>query len=418
MTVLYNLFFTLFVLLHLPKYLFSCLFKKKYRNSFSQRFGKNFPKIEKKGRKLIWLHAVSVGEVMACSKLAKLLKKEDNILLISTITETGFNQAKKSMPFADFHVFLPLDFSFIIDPIVKRCSPDLVILSETDFWYNFLKSCKNMGASINLVNGKMSENSFKLFYKLPWFTRRLFTNFDLFLLQNKTYQNRFLKLGVPIEKTEVIGNLKFDAENEFLNSQEIKNEKEKLGIDEHDLVIVAGSTHHGEEKLCLDSMQKIWQKHPNVALLLVPRHPERFEEVAKLLTNMNIDFSRYSAAKREANRVILVDAMGVLRNLYQLSDIAIVGGSFNKKVGGHNIIEPGFYGKPVLFGPYMHTQKDLVDLVNKYEAGRQVSEDELKKAICQMIENPSIRESLGKNGLSMTKNLHGITEKTLLALKY
>jgi 3-deoxy-D-manno-octulosonic-acid transferase len=414
--ILYEVGLLALMIVSLPKLLYQCLFLKKYRKSLPQRLGMHFPKIDKGNRPLIWIHAVSVGETIAVSALARQLKKvyPEAIFVISSTTETGHEEAKRSLPFADHHVYLTFDLRFIVNRIVKRTAPNLVILSETDFWLNFLQSAKSYGAKIALVNGKLSQRSMARFQKFPFFSKKLFSLVDIFCVQNKLYADRFVNAGISEDKLLVTGNLKFDADSSLMSSDEVAKWSELLGIEPNQLVLTIGSTHDPEEKLLLATLKKIWQEHPHLKVLLVPRHPERFNIVADLLTQEKIPFLRFTKAnkKRGGERVILVDAMGILKKSYQLSHLAFVGGSFTSKVGGHNILEPSCYGVPVLFGPHMHTQTELVELVEKYGCGKQVSEENLYKEMCSFLENSTKRAEYGASGKQLLKDLKGATSRT------
>ncbi|MBA2728245.1 MAG: 3-deoxy-D-manno-octulosonic acid transferase, partial [Parachlamydiaceae bacterium] len=358
--IFYELILWLLALLALPKIIYSAIFYGKYRESFFKRWGKGFPVINKGNRRLIWVHAVSMGETKAVSTLIKSLKagKDNPIVLVSSITETAHAEAKKSIPEADYHVFMPFDFNFLIAPIVAKVSPDLVLLSETDFWFNFLRAAKKCGAEIAVVNGKISERSVKRFQKFSFFSNALFGCIDLFCLQSVHYQKRFASLNIPSDKMIVTGNLKFDDEPPRLTEIEKLNLKVKWGIDPSSKVLVIGSSHDPEERQLLEVMRNIWKKEPSLKVILVPRHPDRFNTVGTLLESLSIPFSRYSQPEGLSNinsKVILIDAMGQLRNSYQIADLAIVAGSYTEKVGGHNILEPLWFGVPTIFGPHMHS---------------------------------------------------------------
>ena len=400
---------------------YQLIFYKKYRQSLLQRFGIGFPTIQKGTRKLIWIHAVSVGEAKAVAPLAKKIKAEEKnvLIVISTVTETGHTEAKKSIPEADFHVFLPFDFNWIIRPIVQRVKPDAVILCETDFWYNFLSSCKEVGASIILANGKLSERSLRHHQRFPSFSKPLFALIDTFCLQSDHYTNRFLQLGIPKEKIEVTGNIKMDGHYPQLPANELREWKQKFSIGEGDLLLVAGSTHDPEEEMVLDALQQAWEKIPRLILLLVPRHPERFLEVAKLLDHRNIPFSRYSQLETAKNqtRVVLMDQMGLLRQCYQLADVAFVGGSYIPKVGGHNILEPAWYGVPVVFGPHMRSQPEMVDLIHRYKAGLQTDFENFSHTLTNLFFDGSKRKALGQAGLQMTQEHTGATLRTFHTIR-
>ena len=415
-SILYDFVLVLAALMYLPKVIYQWMFKGKYRESILQRFGCDFPKIDKNGRTLIWIHAVSVGETKAVAPLVRKMKKEfhNPIIVISSTTETGHAEAIRSVACADYHVYLPLDFRWMVRPIVRRVKPDLVVLTETDFWYNFLRSAKKEGAHVVLVNGKLSAKSLNRFRFLRFFSSRLFAHVDRFCLQSQHYYERFIKLGIPKERIVITGNLKFDDEYPKLPAEELIKWKEELGIRPEDRVIVAGSTHEPEELLFLEVMQGLWKTFPDTKLVLVPRHPERFEAVAALLTQKDIPFCRFSGKKchEKGVKAVLVDAMGLLRKCYQFADVAIVAGSYTSKVGGHNILEPCWYGVPVIFGPHMEQQPELVDLVKQYQAGMQVRPMDLQERIGGLLLNEKVRKEIGQSGLRLVAANQGATERT------
>lgn len=421
-SILYEMSLYILAFIALPKMIYQRLFSGKYKYSFSQRFGIGFPKIVKGERKLVWIHAVSLGETKAVAALAKLIKQEygnNPMIVISSMTETGHAEAKRCMGFADHHVYLPLDFHWIISPIVARAKPDLVILSETDFWYNFLKCCKANGSTTALVNGKLSERSLKRFQKFRSFAKSLFSLIDRFCVQNRLYGERFQQVGVPEDKIAVTGNLKFDDSYPKLSQEELLDWKRQLGIDPEDQVLIVGSSHDPEEEWILEALQPVWESFPKLKVMFAPRHPERFAEVSDLLNRKKIPFVRHSqlSSKKGHERVILIDAMGLLRKCYQIADIAIVAGSFTPRIGGHNIIEPCWYGVPVFFGPYMHTQPELVALVSDYCAGLQLPIEQLSETLLIYLANPIKRKELGQQGKVLVLDMQGSTRKTWLSLQ-
>lgn len=408
-------------LIYLPKLAYDYFVKKKYRHSLCQRLGFHFPSIAKGKRKLVWIHAVSVGETKAISALVKTVHAELNhpIIIISNITETGHAEAKRSIPQADYHVYLPFDLRCIIGPIIKRISPDLIILSETDFWYNFLKCSRAAGASIALVNGKISERSYDRFKKFPFFVKKIFSFFDLFCIQSKHYSDRFKALGIDENKMFITGNLKFDEEYPPLTSEQTHYLKHQFQISENDHVVVVGSSHDPEEKLILEQFKIVWKELPNVKLILVPRHPERFDGVASILEKENLSYIRFTQMENPVKdaKVILIDTMGLLRKCYQLSDLAVVAGSYTSRIGGHNILEPSWFGIPVIYGPYMHSQPELLEISRAYEAGLQIPMENLGVEIVELLKKPDKRVSIGKKGLQMLEDVKGATQKTWQALK-
>lgn len=410
----YDLALFIVGLIALPRLLWLWLRVGKYRNSFKARFGMNLPFVDTQGKKVIWIHTISVGETRAVISLFKEIKKEmpDYKVIISNITETGHAEAKRSMKEADAHFFLPLDFSFLIKKVVKKYHPDLLILVESDFWYHLLKYNKK----VVLVNGKISERSYKRFQKCSFFKDRLFSFIYVFCVQTQIYKDRFISMGIKSHKIHVTGNLKFDQQVPKINTAEWK---ENLGITAKDRIVVIGSTHDLEEEWLLSAMPPVWQKIPDLKIILVPRHPERFTKVLKLLTDRGVSTLLYSkrAEKTGKERVVLVDAMGLLNPSYQLAEVAIVAGSFISTIGGHNVFEPAVFGVPVLFGPHMFTQADLVKAVLDAGAGRQVTLQELPQILLDLLENPTLRTQMSKNGLQLADSSRGSSHRTFEIIK-
>lgn len=305
--------------------------------------GGKLPKIDHR-RPVIWIHAVSVGETKAASSLIPHIKEShpDSTLIVTSITETGHEAAKMCIPQADHHFFLPLDISWIMRRFVKAIKPNLLLIVDGDYWHHMLLAVKKQGGKIAVINGKMSERSQKRY----GYFKRLFKPIDLFCLQNDLYLSRYQTLNIPVEKLCVTGNIKFDIPKPEIAPFALKGE-----------FITLASTHEGEEKMILEALLPVL---PNeITVLVAPRHPHRFKVVKELLKN-------YPMAQ-------LIDQMGQLPTLYSHSKLAIVGGSFTDKVGGHDIFEPIRYGCPVIFGPHMHKQLELKALVEEGKVGFEAS---------------------------------------------
>jgi 3-deoxy-D-manno-octulosonic-acid transferase len=397
-----------------PKLLFQRLFLGKYRGNFLQRLGIRFPEMAKGGRKLVWLHAVSLGETKAIVPLASKIKSQmpEALLVISSVTETGHAEAVKSIPFAK-HLFLPFDLSWIIKPIMRRMAPDLVILSETDLWKNFLQGAKEAGARIVLVNGKLSERSCRNYQRFSFAGKAIWPQIDLYCVQSEIYRERFALAGVPASRMVVTGNIKHDRKIISLDEQGKEEWKKKFGIRPGEKVVVLACTHDPEEKILLEVLIGLWERFPNLKVLLAPRHPERFDEVEQLIRRAQIPLQRYSLLSHPTEKLFLIDRMGLLDPCYQIADLALVGGSFTPKVGGHNILEPCAHGTPVLFGPYMQAQPDMVQLVKDYGAGKQIAAERIHEAISRLLSSEEERNDLGKRALKMMEECRGATGRTL-----
>ncbi len=387
----------------------------KYGQHFKERLGLRFPDTPSKGP-LIWIHAVSLGETRAVVPLYKQLRKTHPTcaVVISSTTETAYKEAKRSMADADAHFFLPLDFSWIMRRLCIRLKPRLLILMESDFWYQLLKAVKDQGGRTALVNGKVSETSARRFRWFRFFSKRLFACIDCFCVQNNRYAELFKQIGADPAKIAVTGNLKLDAVFPQLSPSEKAEWRRDLGIASTDRVVVIGSTHDPEEEQLLKALAPVWQQIPDLKILLVPRHSERFAPVAQHLRQHGYPYIAYSqrAQKTDRERIILIDAIGILNTCYQLAEVAIVAGSFTDRVGGHNIFEPVAIGVPVLFGPHMQTQLDFVHLILTAEAGKQVTLDALPQALLDLLTHPEKRLKMGERGLQLSAQAKGATLRT------
>ncbi len=408
MILLYDFCLLLLGLFALPKLLWQAIRYKKYRASFAARFGCGMP-LAPPGVRVVWIHMVSVGETRAMRPLYEKMRQEMQgaHFYLSTVTETGMAEAKRSLPGAAAYFYLPLDFSFLMRRVARRLHPSYLILCEGDLWYNQLRAAKMQGAKTILVSGKLSERSQKRLQKVPFFTRRLFEQLDLLCLQNTLYLERFASLHIPRDKLCVTGNLKFDNTPKAPSSEF----KKRLGLADEPVVAI-GSTHPGEEELILEQFKEVWKHYPRLKVLLVPRHPERFKSVFSQLTEKGYRLSAYTEGNNGNKQIILIDTMGQLMTCYQLSTLAIVGGSFVKGIGGHNILEPIQGHIPVLFGPYMDTQPELVDLVLEAKAGKQIGAHEIGSSLLELLE-PNTYQAYQKNAAALAASCQGTSKSTL-----
>ncbi len=406
--ILYEFGLFLLLLIFLPKLLYQRWAYGKYRHYLPRRFGKEFRSIHPGSFPLIWIHAVSVGETKAIASLAKMIKEQEpqSFLLITNITETGHAEAKRSLPFADKHLFLPVDFSWVIRPIIKKLKPAMVLITETDLWYNFLSASKESGAKIALVNGKVSERSAKRLARIPFFTKPLLGTIDLFLTQSDRYKERFLQLGVEKERIFVTGNIKLDQLEGRIKSEPWM---ERLA---HDKIIVAGSTHEGEEALLIETFKTLLPAFPELKLILVPRHPERFNGVYAQLQGSELNVGRLSQGFTGKEQILLIDGMGMLNSCYALSTLSLVCGSFVKGIGGHNLFEPALFSKPIIFGPWVENQLDLASLLEADQAAIRVPCEKLSSTLSHLLNTPEECLRMGKRAFTILQQSKGATKKT------
>lgn len=386
--MLYRLVLLLGGMLLLPKALFSYVRGGKGRESLPWRLGFKTFEFSARGRPVAWIHAVSVGETQAVFPLAKKLELAGFDLVISNVTETGHALSKQLFPKALLCCYLPIDLPSLVTRCINQVSPKLVIVSESDLWYSFLKSAKAHGAEVFVVNGKISSRSSKLFSLIKPFAKRLFSLPDKIFAQSLEYKARYCSLGVPEEKIIVTGNMKFEPRSKTGSRVDFKIPKDKA--------VIFGSTHEGEERLFLEVLKEL----DGVKGVIVPRHPERFDRVWNEILKSGQRASRFSLGIDPDAKILLIDKMGYLEEAYNQGTVAVVGGSFISGVGGHNILEPIFAKIPVLFGPYMEGQKEMVNEVLWGDVGVQVSSKallpELKKFLNDKVLYQEYQERIAR----------------------
>lgn len=411
---LYNVCIALLVLFHLPKYLWNRICHGKYRRSLSYRLGIKQPKIPPLISPVIWIHAVSLGEAKASIAFAMEAKKTypNASIVVSSATETGFNEVAKSMPFITTHFFLPFDFSFLIRPLVQQIKPDLTVFVEGDLWPNFLHAITDCHSQILLINGKISERSLKRYAFFKRYAHQIFSQLTYSCVQNTLYLERFQKLNIPLERLSVTGNIKFDIPTKSLSADEVLAFKNYLGISSTDRIIVIGSTHEKEEALILGALHPLLEQDTNIKILLAPRHPERFSKVEQFLLK-NYVYSTWSTKtpKTGKEKVVLIDTLGKLTHCYQIAEVAIVGGSF-VDIGGHNLLEPSEYGVPVLFGPYVYKQTELARCALQEGIGFEVSLDSLAPKVLEILYNPYLQQEIANRAKSLFNFSKGASLKS------
>jgi 3-deoxy-D-manno-octulosonic-acid transferase len=309
---------------------------------------------------------------------------------------------------------LPFDFFLSVSYAFYRCCPDVVIIAESDLWYRFLKQAKKKGAVCVVINGKLSAKSQKWYERFAFFSKRLFSLVDCFCMQDETYKKRLLSVGVAASKIEVTGNLKCDTETIPLTGQALQQLRERFSLQPQDLVVVIGSSHAPEEELLLKEIVPLMQRFCQLKVLIAPRHPERFEAVRSMLARFDVPYATWTKGVDSSDvKIVLIDTIGILKQCYQLADVAIVAGSFTDKVGGHNILEAQSFGIPVLTGPYMYTQESLLECSLAYDALEQVPIERVQSCLDDLLSHPAKRKELGSRALALAASINGATESTL-----
>ena len=367
MYLIYSYLLVILGILLSPIILLLFILKPKLRAGFWQKIG-FYKKISQK-KPVLWFHAVSVGEVNAVEALIKKICKnhpEYNIVL-TTVTKTGYTVAVDKLGnFVKEVLYFPYDFNFSVKMAIKAINPCAVIVAETEIWPNFSHEVKKAGVPLLIVNGRISPNSYKGYKKFKLFFKNILKNYTLILMQTEDDKKRIIDIGAPGEITEVMGNLKFDVAS-FLTHEEICNLKKQLHLC-HQQVLIAGSTHNGEDEIILNVFQQLRKKHNKLKLLIAPRHPERNEKVIRLISETGLNFGlRSKNSNFIENEIIVLDTMGELSKLYSISNIAFIGGSFSN-TGGHNPLEAAIYQVPVLSGPTVFNFKDIYKFLTNTNA--------------------------------------------------
>ena len=367
---------------------------------------------------VIWVHAVSVGEVLAVAGLVEELGRSlpRHKIFISTTTDTGQVLARKRFGEASVFYF-PMDFAFAIRPYLRALRPRIVVIAETEFWPNFMRLAHASGARIAVVNARISDRSWPRYRRVRGLLRKVLGNVDLFLAQTGEDAKRLEHIGARREDVRVTGNLKFDAP--VTDPPAIVDTLRKsIAANGSGPVLVCGSTVEGEEPLLLKAFENLLVQHPRMMMILAPRHPERFAAVASLLEKMSIRFFRRSVWQGESltGGVLLLDTIGELAALYALADLAFVGGSLVPH-GGHNIIEPAQHGVATLVGNHTENFRDIVGLFQSRDAVRVVGPAELPLVLMELLANDNERRALGQRAAETMRSQVGATARTASDLK-
>ncbi|MFH1854414.1 MAG: 3-deoxy-D-manno-octulosonic acid transferase [Candidatus Omnitrophota bacterium] len=426
MHFLYNIAFIVFGIVYLP-YL---IITKRYRYGLLERLGflpERVRTISSKG-KIIWIHAVSMGEMKTASILAPLLRKTfpQHTLLFSSVTHTG-NKIARTIATGEEGVFyLPLDVSFIVDKVIKIIRPELFLCLETELWPNLISSLRKSGVKIILINGRISNRSYFGYKKIRAVISGILSSFSLILMQSQEDAVRILTLGAPKERVFVTGNLKFDLS--LLEPAGGRKEvRGKLCIAESDILLAAGSTHKGEEELLVDCYASFKKEYKNLRLLIAPRHVERTQEIEQIISKRGFASERFSNIEHRASSIerqtlsiepiFILDTVGNLKTMYFAADIVFVGGSLLKK-GGQNPIEPASLARPVIIGKFTFNFQDVVKSFVENQACIQVNnKEELYSAVRLLLEDPRERKKLGFNARDTVEKNSGSSQRTIDLIK-
>ena len=365
----------------------------------------------------IWIHAVSVGEAMAVKALAAELRAiyPDKRFVISTVTPTGNKIARGLAKDGDFVTYLPFDFSFIVKSVIDKINPSFFIIAETEIWPNLISYLHKKNIPISVVNGRISDSSYRGYFMIRFLLKPILDKISLFCVQTNSDAERFKGLGVPEEKIKITGNMKFDIEDYADSKKDYADYRKRLDLEFSGKLLVAGSTHPGEEEIILNVYKDSLSEFPYLKLLIAPRHPERAQEIANLIRKFGFETRMISLSNSQT--VFILDTMGQLINYYAIADIVFVGGSLIKK-GGHNILEPASFAKPILFGPYMFNFRDIAELFLINQAAILVNnQEELKVKIKEFLGAPAQTQQMGQRAKELILDNAGATKRNAQLIK-
>ncbi|HEU4684689.1 MAG TPA: 3-deoxy-D-manno-octulosonic acid transferase [Nitrospira sp.] len=398
--------------------------KPRCRRGLPQRLGMMEPQSPPDGKPLVWVHAVSLGEVVAVAPLVKELHRRhpDCRFIVSTVTETGREAVEQRLAGVAEHRYAPLDFPWVVSRTVESLCPVLYLFVETELWPNLLRHLNRRGVPTIMVNGRISSRSFarQVWPLVRAFYATMLRTLTLCLMQSERDAQRIMTLGADPRKVKRTGNLKFDQPAPAL--RESPHAVRLLGLPESVPLIVAGSTHQGEEEILVDAYCALSRVHPEVRLVLAPRHIERAEQVEAMVVAKGCTVRRRSTVDSGAPRleppaqVTVLDSRGELAGLYQDAIIAFVGGTL-VPVGGHNLLEPAVCGKPVLFGPYTDHCAEIAELLLQSGGGRRVSASSLTQDLVELVTQPGKRSHMGGAARSVVDQNQGAMGATVEAIE-
>lgn len=419
MYLAYNALFLLALILSAPWWLLEIVRHGKYRTGLRERLGVVPARLlDPASPETIWIHAVSVGEVLAVSRMVDELKARlpGWRVVVSTTTDTGQRLARER--FGEENVFyFPLDLSFAVRAYLRALRPKLLVLAEAEFWPNLLHRARSEGVRVAVVNARVSDRSLPRYRRFRNSLARVMQNVNVFLAQGDEDARRLVEIGASAERVHVGGNLKFEVKAPA-KPHILDQISEVVRRDQSGPLLIAGSTLEGEEAMLLDCFRQVIGRYSNALMVVAPRHPERFEPVAALLVASGLNWQRRSQWDGQqpiGGGVFLLDSIGELASLYEFADIAFVGGSLVPR-GGHNVLEAAQFGVAIVVGPHTENFRDIVGIFQKAEALRVVTPESLTATVMELLQDDAGRTYLGTRAREVMRSQQGATERTIAAL--
>jgi len=414
--VVYNILQWVIIFICLPLFIPLVLIQSKRKQTFFKRLG--FQNIQKNYQKPVWIHALSVGEVLAAFPIIEAMRKKwpDKAIVFSASTLSGYEMAQNIRNQVNDIIYYPYDFIFSVQWMTKKVNPSVFVLVESDIWPNFLTYLYRKKIPSILLNARLSKESYQGYKLLQWFMKPTLHTFRGICAQSKIQKCRFETFDIDSSKILVSGNVKFDQNRHQLSQDAIQALKKQLGLTKSTPVIVAGSTHPGEETILIEIFSELAKQYSHLKMIIVPRDPSRAKEVLTICTSHHLPAMLYSQQKL-FEKILIVDQMGILGKLYALATIAFVGGSMVAE-GGHNPLEPASVAKPVVFGTDMHDFPEVSKRLVAEGAAFQVKDSkELSHIIRLLLENTNLAKQCGEIGLRIVKHSQGAVHQSILFME-
>lgn len=415
----YNICLMIYWLVLVPVLIYRLLFEEGFYDRLKQSAGiMPQPTLQQIANSNgIWVHAASVGEIVAASPIVRELKRRfpEETVVVSVVTATGHRMARRIIPEADGHIFFPFDLPVITTRIVDIVNPKAILLVETELWPNFLRLAEKRGLPVMMVNGRISDRSARRYAWIHGFTARMLAQIKKFCMQSRLDARYIVEMGADPARVRVTGNTKYDQTYAVVTDEEKEKLRKEFGIYDNHPVIIGGSLHKGEEEILLQAFTKIRQRYPQAHLIMAPREITRGSQVEALAVKYGLTARRRTdeSATGKDTDVLVLDTIGELGRIYSLADVVFVGGSF-VRIGGHNILEPAAHGKPILVGPHMFNFKEIFALLHSEGAVEMCSTpSEFEKLLLELIGDESRLQRMGESALRLVNENQGATARNV-----
>lgn len=424
MYLVYNILLIIYWIGLIPVIIYRLTFEQGFYERTKQSAGFMPEALMKKieGRRAIWLHAASVGEIVATSPIAKEIKREfpEAVVIVSVVTATGHDMAERIIPEADGIIYFPLDLTFLTRRILRIVKPITILIVETEIWPNFLHIAQEEKIPVMMVNGRISDRSMRRYLFVKGFMKDMLQSIQIFCMQSAGDAKYIKLLGAPEDRIRVTGNTKYDQTYATVTPTERQELLNEFGFGHNHPIIVAGSTHRGEEDAIFTAFKEVLKEAPGARLLIAPREIMRGGEVKNLSEGYGLRAICRSVMKEPVHEeipVVVLDTIGELGRLYSLGDIIFVGGSL-VRTGGHNILEPAAHGKPIIVGPNMFNFKEIYALLSSRHACLMVQDTkDLTRTILKLCHDKALRQEMSDNCLRLMAENKGATKRNLVEVR-